>query len=128
MDRKPSDHLYKPNPIDPSVIESLRQALLASPFLPQVLHKLSSRVYTRQLNHVLKTYGLSQLEYEAIIQSGQGSCALCERQCDLIVDHDHATGKVRGLLCTPCNLCLNEAVNLAWAKRLVLYLGKPDGA
>lgn len=39
------------------------------------------------------------------IASG-GRCALCERRTELVIDHDHATGKVRGLICAQCNTLL----------------------
>lgn len=41
-------------------------------------------------------------------------CAICgipEKECDkaLRIDHDHRTGKFRGLLCGPCNMALGNA-------------------
>jgi hypothetical protein len=63
--------------------------------------------------HLRTKYGLSEAQY-ARIKAGQGhGCAICggvsTRKCkyrrwyDLAVDHDHDTGKVRGLLCDNCN-------------------------
>lgn len=37
-----------------------------------------------------------------LIQQG-GCCAICQRVCKLIVDHDHSDQTNRGLLCTTCN-------------------------
>jgi len=52
-------------------------------------------------------------EYERLFEVQQGRCMICGRQeghrnqygksCRLAVDHDHTTGKVRGLLCNNCN-------------------------
>lgn len=51
-------------------------------------------------------YGLTPTAWEAMA-AGQGyRCALCRRQTKLVVDHDHETGKVRGLLCRACNTAL----------------------
>src|SRR5574341_1516779 len=45
-------------------------------------------------------------DYERLLIEQQGRCALCETRPLSHVDHDHATGTVRGLLCRPCNLGL----------------------
>lgn len=48
-------------------------------------------------------YGLTWDQYQEMIVSQLGRCAICQEQCDLVVDHDHTTGAVRGLLCARCN-------------------------
>lgn len=60
-----------------------------------------------------ETYGISLLEYRQMSAAQAGRCAVCKKLPDgegcnavLAVDHDHATGKVRGLLCGPCNRAL----------------------
>lgn len=48
--------------------------------------------------------GLSSAEFKAMVRKHRGKCAVCRVLMGKIcVDHDHATGRVRGLLCTGCN-------------------------
>ena len=54
------------------------------------------------------TYGITLDEYEAMIVLQQGQCAICQQELPLEIDHDHATGAVRGLLCRPCNLSIGK--------------------
>ena len=55
----------------------------------------------------LKTYGITSDQYWALYGAQGGTCYICQRAKGttkkLAVDHDHATGYVRGLLCGPCN-------------------------
>jgi hypothetical protein len=62
--------------------------------------------------YVLKTYGLKAGQYRALYEAQGGACYICQRAKGLTkklsVDHDHATGYVRGLLCGPCNKILGH--------------------
>lgn len=52
----------------------------------------------------LRTYGITPEEYAARIASQDGRCAICRQpMVKPHVDHDHATGVVRGILCGGCN-------------------------
>lgn len=53
-------------------------------------------------------FGIGLHQYEAILEEQNGGCFLCGKQeiRNLAVDHNHATGKVRRLLCGPCNQAL----------------------
>lgn len=58
---------------------------------------------------VLRPYGLTPEDYDVRLSEQSYGCAICGRppwECRglvLAVDHNHTTGKVRGLLCTWCN-------------------------
>lgn len=51
---------------------------------------------------------LTDAEYDLLLERQGGACAICGEKPSirLVVDHDHETGAVRGLLCNPCNLAL----------------------
>lgn len=57
----------------------------------------------------LKTYGLRRVRYEAIAAFQGHRCAICRMpfgEAPGAIDHEHATGRVRGLLCRACNMGL----------------------
>jgi hypothetical protein len=60
-----------------------------------------------QLRRDEQVYGLSEGGYDELLRLQGGVCALCQRSKGLSkrmpVDHDHATGAVRGIVCTNCN-------------------------
>lgn len=60
----------------------------------------------RKIN-LKRQYGMTIEQYEAIYNAQEGKCAICGRHEEkLCIDHDHATNKVRGLLCQHCNTAL----------------------
>lgn len=73
-------------------------------------HNRLFRAQQKQRDHelmVTKTYGIEAGEYESRYKAQGGKCAICQVATGaskrLAVDHDHRTGQVRGLLCSPCN-------------------------
>ena len=64
-------------------------------------------------------------EEKELLKQNCGACELCDKTEGLVIDHDHETGMVRGVLCGPCNLRIGwiEAMNLAWIERASSYLG-----
>lgn len=58
----------------------------------------------------VRRYGIEPIDYELMLETQQGVCAICHGKCvqELAVDHDHVTGKVRALLCRDCNQCLGK--------------------
>ena len=53
-------------------------------------------------------YGITDEDFQRLFDSQNGACAVCLTATALVVDHDHDTGAVRGLLCTPCNHALGK--------------------
>ena len=56
-------------------------------------------------NNLMRRYGLTPIQYDRMAKDG---CQICgTKSCGtgrrLAVDHNHKTGKVRGVLCTSCN-------------------------
>ena len=56
-----------------------------------------------------KKYKLGQEEYLKMVENQQGRCFICKEEKKLHVDHNHATQKVRALICQDCNLMLGHA-------------------
>ena len=56
-----------------------------------------------------KNFGISSEKYEEIFEEQGKGCAICGKKQGVPyhpVDHDHETGEVRGILCSPCNVGL----------------------
>jgi hypothetical protein len=53
--------------------------------------------------HLIRRYGISAAQAAAMIDAQGGLCAICRERPAEHVDHDHATGAVRGMLCFNCN-------------------------
>jgi hypothetical protein len=82
----------------------------------------ASLVRAKNLDHVGRAkrasymrrwrYGLEEGWYEKTLESQGGLCAICGQTCAsgkrLSVDHDHESGRVRGLLCARCNMSIGK--------------------
>ncbi len=54
----------------------------------------------------VKALRMTEAEYQAMFKAQEGKCLLCgkvQRRQRLTRDHDHLTGRIRGLLCMRCN-------------------------
>lgn len=78
-------------------------------------------------------YGITLADYYALLHSQGSSCAICrvddETYGTLFIDHEHSSGRVRGLLCGHCNFGLGhfrDSVDLLTAA--TSYIERADTA
>lgn len=70
-------------------------------------------------------YGITLEDYQDLLTKQNSKCAICKREIGLCIDHDHKTGKTRGLLCHACNRAIgllkeNEEI----LKNAIYYINK----
>ena len=69
-----------------------------------------NKTYEEQRISRIRMYGIDVADYERMLESQNGGCCICGKQPEsnraLDIDHDHATGRVRGLLCSKHNRAL----------------------
>ncbi len=107
-----------------------RPEVIARNSTPEVREKkLASR--RRRKRKLL--YGLSEEDIAAKVTAQGGGCAICGtldpggRYNKFVVDHCHATGRVRGMLCFRCNHTLGRmGDNYDGAMRFLRYLAKAE--
>lgn len=111
-------------------------------FVSQPKHRERSRIGMKARNHayylrnkeevwerqLIRLYGMNASQYYALLAKQNGRCALCgsitprAKGNKFHVDHDHETGKIRGLLCSPCNVMLGSYEKMCFNPRLRAYL------
>lgn len=86
---------------------------------------------TRRKN-LRSKYGISPEQYDALLAEQGGGCACCGktsaggRHGRFHVDHDHKTGKIRGLLCHSCNVGIGALGDtIVGIERAARYLRRP---
>lgn len=75
----------------------------------------------------LNLYNITKEEYTALQEKQSNRCAICCKQStkSLAIDHDHKTGKVRGLLCFSCNIILGHVKdNIELLEHAIQYIKK----
>lgn len=92
------------------------------------------RVAVRE-RHLIRKYGVSLAQYDAMLKVQDGKCAICmapeaeQHNGVFHVDHCHATGQVRGLLCRGCNHIIGTVKdNPETLQRAINYLIVPQVA
>lgn len=74
-----------------------------------------------------KNYGMTEADFEVMLASQNRCCAICgtddHNSRNWHIDHDHATGKVRGILCGGCNHGLGNFIdNVKLLIKAAMYL------
>ena len=98
-------------------LENLKEGIFKHIKVDGAKHSRRSREDGRE--YILKNvYGMTTGEHERMLASQAGVCKICCQEetrvhkdgspVNLHVDHDHATGMVRGLLCHRCNIGLGS--------------------
>ena len=90
----------------------------------QKMRDYADKLYGGHKNFLLqRRYGITEADLNRMIEAQSGLCAICRTQAAKHVDHCHATGKVRGILCFNCNGGLGRfAEDPAVMRRAIEYL------
>jgi len=91
--------------------------------------------YPDRRRNAYRRYGITLEEYDTMLAKQNYVCAICKnpesmlhksgRLYNLSIDHDHDTGRVRGLLCRNCNIglgCFND--DILQLRAAISYLTK----
>jgi hypothetical protein len=79
--------------------------------------------HLKRYYHLKKRYNLDKSQYAALRRKQKGKCAICGAPVGLVVDHDHNTGVIRGLLCHLCNTGIGKLKDSPkLVKRALWYL------
>jgi hypothetical protein len=78
----------------------------------KILNSKERTAKRHKRSELMKSFGINADQYETMLHEQNHVCAICEKNeiCnrDLAVDHCHITKRVRGLLCTNCNMALGK--------------------
>lgn len=82
----------------------------------------------RRRQHYKGKYGLTPEDRDAMLAEQGGRCGCCgsdtpKSKAGWVIDHCHKSGKVRAILCQPCNLTLGKVdESIAHLQSLIRYL------
>lgn len=76
----------------------------------------------RKSSALLQRYNLSANQVQVLLINCNGVCKICLSRKAKVVDHDHRTGQVRGIICGACNVALHTIENNEVLSRARMYL------
>lgn len=119
-ERRQNDPVYRKEVL---AQERLRHSLLTP-------EQRERKKRTDKAGGIRQKYGLSFAQYRGLIESQGGKCAICGRFLKRPhVDHDHKTGKIRGILCCRCNVSLaGLGDSISGLEQALEYLKKSDNS
>jgi len=75
--------------------------------------------------YLSKRYAISQNDLMRLLELANHCCQICGKKPKLMVDHDHKTGNVRGILCNRCNTAIGMLDdNILSLTKAISYLQK----
>lgn len=86
---------------------------------------LEAKHIIKERNYHLKyKYKITLEDYNKLYEEQEGRCAICRKHYEkLLIDHDHNTNQIRGLLCNKCNLGLGHFKDFSgYLLRAIEYL------
>lgn len=98
--------------------------------------KRASNPFFYRAQDLWRNYRMTLEDYDRMLAAQGGVCNICGAEPELpptrirddikvlVVDHDHVTGKVRGLLCRQCNSRLGILEMRAWVAKAQAYLAR----
>jgi len=88
-------------------------------------HPEKRKVYNR--NSQIRAFGISPETYYLMLEKQGKRCAICRAESTrkaMSIDHNHTTGKVRGLLCDGCNMSLGHIERKDFLEKALEYLSR----
>jgi recombination endonuclease VII len=92
----------------PEIQERRRQRMQSD---PEYRERTKTTQRRSKLKQTCAKFGMTLADFDRMLEGQNGVCALCKKKPKqrLCIDHCHATGKVRRLLCYNCNCMLGNA-------------------
>jgi hypothetical protein len=122
-EREPEPELEREPEREPEL--ELERELEREPELELELEPELEPVVVARRSPRRRELGVTVEQYDELLASQHGGCAICgapPKTRRLDVDHDHRTGKIRGLLCHRCNRALPAWIKPEWLHKAANYL------